>query len=52
MKEQKEIIRYLKNVQDPYQIQVEDIVVNMKYSESNIKFNNCMRNILIRKVNN
>ncbi len=44
------IINYLSKVQNPYQINVENIVVTMEYTETNKKFNECMVNILKAKV--
>lgn len=49
MKEQNKIIQYLLNANNPYQIKVEDINVEMEYSDNNKTFNECMLNILKQK---
>lgn len=43
------IIEYLKKTENPYQIKVGDIIVQMEYSESYKQFNECMLNILKQK---
>lgn len=50
MKEQDKIIQYLLNTKAPYKIKVEDTIVEMKYSNSNRTFNECMLNILKGKI--
>ncbi len=49
MKNEK-IINYLSKVQNPYQINVENIVVTMEYTKTNKNFNECMINILKQKL--
>lgn len=46
---QEKIIEYLKKAEDPYQIKVGNIVVNIEYSENYKRFNECMLNILKQK---
>ena len=41
---------YLSKVQNPYQINVEGIVVTMEYTKNDKKFNECMVNILKEKM--
>ena len=49
MKNEK-IIDYLSKVQNPYQINVEDIVVTIEYTKTDKKFNECIENILKQKL--
>lgn len=49
MKEQNEVIKYLLNAKNPYQIKVGNTLVEMKYSDNNKTFNECMLNILRKK---
>ena len=49
MKEQNKIIQYLLNTDNPYQIKVEDTIVEMEYSDNNRTFNECILNILKQK---
>lgn len=49
MKEQNEVIKYLLNTKNPYQIKVGNTLVEMKYSDNNKTFNECMLNILRKK---
>lgn len=37
---------YLQNTKNPYQIQVEEINVNLEYATNNQTFEECMLNIL------
>lgn len=46
----KKIIEYLKKTENPYQIKVGDIIVQMEYSENRKQFNECMLNILKQKI--
>ena len=48
--ENEKITNYLSKVQNPYQINVENIVVTMKYTKTNKSFNECMINILKQKL--
>lgn len=48
--ENEKLKNYLFKVQNPYQINVEDIVVTMEYTKTNKKFNECMVNILKQKI--
>lgn len=45
-----EIMKYLKKTGESYKLQVEDVVVEIQYSENHKKFNECMLNILNRKM--
>lgn len=49
MKEQNKIAKYLLNTENPYQIKVEDMIVEIEYSDNNKTFNECMLNILKQK---
>ena len=49
MKGQNKITQYLLNTKNPYQIKVEDTVVEMEYSDTNKTFNKCILNILKQK---
>lgn len=46
---QKKIIEYIKKTENPYQLKVGDMVINIEYSENQKKFNECMLNILKQK---
>lgn len=48
--ENEKLKNYLSKVQNPYQINVENIVVTMEYTKTNKKFNECMVNILKQKL--
>ena len=48
--ENEKLKNYLSKVQNPYQINVENIIVTMEYSKNNKKFNECMVNILKQKL--
>ena len=50
MEEQNKIIQYLLNTKNPYQIKVEDTIVEMEYSNNNRTFNECMVNIFKGKI--
>ena len=41
----KKIIEYLKKTENPYQIKVGNMVVNLEYSKNSKKFNECILNI-------
>ena len=43
------IIEYLKKTENPYQIKVGDMIVNIQYSKDCKEFNDCMLNILKQK---
>lgn len=47
---QKKVMEYLGETENPYQIKVGDMVVNIEYSENYKKFNECILNILKQKV--
>lgn len=47
---QEKIIGYLKKTENPYQIKVGNMVVNIEYSKNSKKFNECMLNILKQKI--
>ena len=48
--ENEKLKNYLSKVQNPYQINVENIIVTMEYTKTNKKFNECMVNILKQKL--
>lgn len=48
--ENEKLKNYLFKVQNPYQINLEDIAVTMEYTKTNKKFNECMVNILKQKI--
>ncbi len=50
MNEKNNIKEYLLNTENLYQIKVGDIIVEMKYTKNNKIFNECMLNILKRKI--
>lgn len=50
MKQQNEIIQYLLNTKNPYQIKIGEIAVEMEYSNNDKTFNQCMINILKGKI--
>ena len=43
-------MRYLENTKIPRVLKVGDIIVEMKYSENDKTFNECMLNILKQKI--
>ena len=43
------IIEHLKKTENPYQIKVGDIIVQMEYSKNCKQFNECILNILKQK---
>ena len=49
MKNQEKIINYLNNTENPYILKVEDMVVEIEYSDVERTFNECMKNILKQK---
>jgi hypothetical protein len=49
MEESEKIVKYLELMKNPYQINVEDIIVTMEYTKTNKTFNQCMLNILKQK---
>ena len=50
MKENEKIVKYLSSEKNPYQINVENIVVRMEYAKTNKTFNECMVYILKQKL--
>ena len=44
------LTNYLSKVQNPHQINVENIVVTMEYTKIDKNFNECMENILKQKL--
>lgn len=46
---QKKILEYIKKTENPYTLKVEDMIVEIAYSENNKNFNECMINILKQK---
>ena len=48
--ENKKLKNYLSKVQNPYEINVEEIVVTMEYTKTDKKFNECILNILKQKL--
>ena len=49
LKNQEKIIRYLNDIKNPYILKVEDMVVEIEYSDVKKTFNECMANILKQK---
>lgn len=47
---QEKLIKYLENTENPYQVKVEDMIVNIEYSENNKKISECMVNIIKQKI--
>ncbi len=41
---------YLKKTENPYQIKVGNMIVNIEYSKNEKRFNECMVNILKQKI--
>ena len=50
MENKKNIIEFLSKTENPYQIKVGDMIVEMEYSENHKNFYECMLNILKEKV--
>jgi len=49
LKEKSKVIDYLINTKDPYAIKMDNMNIEMTYSENNKSFNECMLNILKQK---
>lgn len=49
MKENKKIIEYLLNTENPYKLQIDDTNIEIKYSENDKTFEECIINILKRR---
>lgn len=47
---QRKIIEYIKYTENPYKIEVENMIVEMTYIDNNKTFNECMLNILKQKT--
>ena len=47
---QEKLIEYLKKRENPYQIKVGNMVVNIEYCKNYKRFNECILNILKQKV--
>ena len=47
---QKKIIEYIKETKNPYKLKIENMIVELEYSENHKKFNECMLNILKQKI--
>lgn len=45
------LMEYLLKNEEPYELKIGDMVVEMQYSENNKSFKECMRNILSLKAN-
>lgn len=45
----KKIKEYLSHTENPYKLEVDDITVEIEYSENNKTFNECILNILKQK---
>lgn len=45
------LMEYLLKNEEPYELKIGDMVVEMQYSENNKSFKECMRNILRLKAN-
>ena len=50
MEKNEKIKKYLSTAKNPYQINVENIVVTMEYNRTGKKFNECIVNILKQKL--
>ena len=48
----KKIIEYMSKIENPYKLKVGEMIVEVEYSENNKSFNECMLNILKKKINN
>ncbi len=46
---QKKVMEYLRKTENPYQIKVGNMVVNIEYSKNYKRFNECILNILKQK---
>ena len=49
---QEKLIEYLKKRENPYQIKVGNMVVNIEYSKNYKKFNECILYILKQQIGN
>ena len=49
MKNQEKIIKFINETENPYILNVEDMVVEFEYSDLKKTFNECMVNILKQK---
>lgn len=49
MKEKNKVIDYLLNTENPYTLKMDNMNIEMTYSENNKTFNECMLNILNKK---
>lgn len=47
---QEKLVEYLKKKENPYQIKVGNMLVNIEYSKNYKKFNECILNILKQKI--
>lgn len=47
---QEKLIEYLRKIENPYQIEVGNMVVNIEYSKNYKRFNECILNILKQKI--
>ena len=47
---QKKIIEYIKETENPYKLKIDNMIVELEYSENHKKFNECMLNILKQKI--
>ena len=50
LKSQKKIIKYLKDVENPYILSFEGMIVEFEYENEKRTFNQCMVNILKKRV--
>ena len=50
MQNQEKTREYLENTKMPHTLKIGDIIVEIKYSENDKTFNECMLNILKRKI--
>ena len=46
MKEKSKIIDYVSNTENPYMLKMDNMNIEMIYSENNKTFKDCMKNIL------
>lgn len=52
MKEKNKLIEYLLKTKNPYILKMDNMNIEMKYSENNHTFNECILKILKQKIEN
>ena len=50
MKENDKIISYLLNTKEPYVLEKDNIKIEIKYTDTNKSFKECMLNVLKQKI--